>query len=585
MFSIGFWVDGGLLQQPSHLTHKGGNHTCETILTMVNTVYEEHGTLPKRFTAQGDNAATNKTWVVLGVLGVYCVEGVFQETRLRCCMEDHAHDVYDAFHGIHVTRLSQETYFTIDEVEHIIKDAHRQAYDRHAAEGGENKPIMGHDVLISCLWEIRDFWEWLVPGHNVDKGAGSSFTTAAFVSYRNLHKYRDFLLKEEDRSTPENRVIGLWAKHFMTDASYTYIGTFMTRELLDGVIANRELGIAKRSSREQRRAREKAVSKSLRAVTRGPYQEQFPEARLADALAVVEHRWDHFAGKAMPARRRELPAQLAARMRADGVLPMPGESSESSLASVESEEARLVECYPRLGDPPPPPPMHQREHSLAEAAGIHRGEGIQVVPPSGSSAPKTVAEFNLRPRLPGFFVLTLAAHSSHLAKQYKPLKAVPFWVWKVLRVVNVGEPLSANNRHLSVATEQTWEAQLFGPVDKHAADMSHKLGPCFDKLDKKLFLRSPQERKERDEGGDAWSDGIHKPLTAFLRAANISGGGFSLTPTGKLPGFIQQYAKAHLVSVESGVSSGPASSSAEQAIEAEPLQPSAAELLKRIRRL
>ena len=156
----------------------------------------------------------------------------------------------------------------------------------------------------------------------------------------------------------------------MTDTNYTYIGTFMTKELLYGVIADRKLGIAKWTLREKRTKREKDVSKELRAVTRGSYREQFPESRLADALAVVEHRWDHFANKAMPARRRELPAQLAARMRADGVLPKPGESSESSLVSVESLEASLVECYPKLGDPPPPPPMHQREHSLAQVAGI-----------------------------------------------------------------------------------------------------------------------------------------------------------------------------------------------------------------------
>ena len=97
---------------------------------MVNTVYEEHNTVPKRLTAQGDNAATNNTRVVLGVLGVYGIEGVTEEGRLRMCMEDHAHDVYDAYHGIHVTRLSQETYFTIDEMEHVIIDAHRQAYCR-----------------------------------------------------------------------------------------------------------------------------------------------------------------------------------------------------------------------------------------------------------------------------------------------------------------------------------------------------------------------------------------------------------------------------------------------------------------------
>ena len=66
---------------------------------MVNTVYEEHKQLPKCLAIQADNARTNKGWLVLGFLGVYVVNGVFEEARLRFCLEDHAHDIYDEFQG------------------------------------------------------------------------------------------------------------------------------------------------------------------------------------------------------------------------------------------------------------------------------------------------------------------------------------------------------------------------------------------------------------------------------------------------------------------------------------------------------
>ena len=95
--------------------------------------------------------------------------------------------------------LNISTYYTMDDMADVIRNAHQSARARHAAEGGENKPIMGHNVLVSMLWEMRDFWEWLVPGYTQDPK--QAFNTAAFVSYDNLHQYRDFLIKREDGST------------------------------------------------------------------------------------------------------------------------------------------------------------------------------------------------------------------------------------------------------------------------------------------------------------------------------------------------------------------------------------------------
>ena len=65
--------------------------------------------------------------------------------------------------GIHATALNKSTYYTMDDMADVIRNAHLSARARHAAEGGENKPIMGHDALVSMLWEMRDFWEWLAP--------------------------------------------------------------------------------------------------------------------------------------------------------------------------------------------------------------------------------------------------------------------------------------------------------------------------------------------------------------------------------------------------------------------------------------
>ena len=55
--------------------------------------------MPKCLAVQADNARTNKGWLVLGFLGAYVLNGVFEEARLRFCLEDHANDIYDAFQG------------------------------------------------------------------------------------------------------------------------------------------------------------------------------------------------------------------------------------------------------------------------------------------------------------------------------------------------------------------------------------------------------------------------------------------------------------------------------------------------------
>jgi hypothetical protein len=68
------------------------NHTCECINIMVNTAYNELHDLPPTLTVQFDGASTNKCILVFAFLGLYVMEGVFKQVRVRCLM-----DVIDYF--------------------------------------------------------------------------------------------------------------------------------------------------------------------------------------------------------------------------------------------------------------------------------------------------------------------------------------------------------------------------------------------------------------------------------------------------------------------------------------------------------
>lgn len=108
--------------------------------------------------------------------------------RTRFELENHAHDIYDLFHAIHKTAVKKSTFFHWDEMVNIIKGSHANSlrYEKRKREPGETtetaetatakrsawiaaagvRPIMGPDVLVSNLWEIRDFWAWLFPGYH-----------------------------------------------------------------------------------------------------------------------------------------------------------------------------------------------------------------------------------------------------------------------------------------------------------------------------------------------------------------------------------------------------------------------------------
>ena len=247
------------------------SHTCECLTIMINTVYAEHGNLPPTLSVQFDGASNNKCIAVLAYLGLYVLEGVFSSIRVRCLLENHAHDVYDAFQAVHAGRVRHSTFFCLDELRSIIRGAHEHGRDENVLN-----PIVGHDVLalagiaggnraglclrlwpdfgaclphamhcwvapkpirckVSNLFDVRDIWEWLCPGYTDNKTREFALANAAFTSYVGLQKFREFNLQLESTSTDGCRSIGLWAKALSAFCSHferLHLGVGGRRHLL-----------------------------------------------------------------------------------------------------------------------------------------------------------------------------------------------------------------------------------------------------------------------------------------------------------------------------------------------------------------
>ena len=287
------------------------NHTCECLLIMINGFFIAHKVLPRIQSLQLDGASTNKCMLVLAFLALYVLEGVFDMARARCEVENHTHDLYDAFHPVHAVLVRDSSFWHFEEVRALIKAAHARQ------ESNAKCPVIGHDVIVSNLWNLRDFWEWLCPGYTDEKTRGHALANAAFTSYAGIRHLRDFKIQLEAGSTDENPSVGLWAKPYMTSKEYTYLGTLLSRKSVDMVTRNRSPAQQCREVSSQKTTRETKVLTHFRSLTRGQYADQFSLERLADAIALCERDWQHFKdseGELGPDWKR-LPHELAAELR------------------------------------------------------------------------------------------------------------------------------------------------------------------------------------------------------------------------------------------------------------------------------
>ena len=89
---------------------------------------------------------------------------VVVEARLRFELENHAHDIYDAYHAIHARVVAKSTFFFIEELVQLIRSAHVAARRRHEEQSVAAKPLMGHDVKVSNLWSERFGNGWRLAG-------------------------------------------------------------------------------------------------------------------------------------------------------------------------------------------------------------------------------------------------------------------------------------------------------------------------------------------------------------------------------------------------------------------------------------
>eukprot|EP00959_Pyramimonas_sp_CCMP1952_P086221 1803277-Pyramimonas_sp.AAC.1 len=62
--------------------------------------------------------------------------------------------------------------------------------------------------MVTNLWEIRDIWGWLFPGHSAK--AAESTTRGGVIHYENIGGIHDFELRRVRER--DNIVVELWAK-------------------------------------------------------------------------------------------------------------------------------------------------------------------------------------------------------------------------------------------------------------------------------------------------------------------------------------------------------------------------------------
>ena len=99
----------------------------------------------------------------------------------------------------------------------IIKASHtnNMRFSRGEWESKEStsaRPIMGPDVMVTNLWEVRDMWEWMWPGYR--KSKGDALSHGAVVYYEKISPYHDFELRR-GMSDVNNPKIELWAKKYV----------------------------------------------------------------------------------------------------------------------------------------------------------------------------------------------------------------------------------------------------------------------------------------------------------------------------------------------------------------------------------
>lgn len=238
---------------------------------------------------------------------------------------------------------------------------------------------MGPDVLVSNLWEIRDFWGWLFPGYGSGNNKDAT-QRGAIVYYENISHYRDFELRKEVAKNPGDNSVGMCAKRFMSDpdSAYEYIGTVTTWNLYKSVVGGKRPALAKTTDKKARISHNADVLHNLQKALTGMFKDHF-RGRLGDAIALCQHNWHHFKDSPgeIPERRRLTPIELFLHMKNANVRRGTPETSGTSVTAFPAAAARDGWLEATLSTRPPP--MRQRTHMLAEVNGVPRSARSPLV--------------------------------------------------------------------------------------------------------------------------------------------------------------------------------------------------------------
>ena len=138
-----------------------------------------------------------------------------------------------------------------------------------------SNPSMGPGVCVTNLWDVRDFWEWLWPGHRANKAEALCHGGIAF--YEKIAGYHDFELRR-DVSEPRCPKVMLWAKRYMYSPTYELIGTPTTwaidKELIKRMPRGFEQGVSKAENAAE------SLNK-LEKLSTGAFKTERSPARLA----------------------------------------------------------------------------------------------------------------------------------------------------------------------------------------------------------------------------------------------------------------------------------------------------------------
>ena len=434
----------------------GASHTCESIMVVLNGAFQDHGDIPPNICLQLDNASNNHNILVLAFAALYVLDDVCETFKVRFELDNHAHDIYDAFTAIHNRAVRKATFFMWEELRQIVQCSHRSRIG--CTRGPQPNSLMGHDVKVSNMWNVRDIWEWLAPGYHANSSLALS--QGAFVCYDRLSAWHDFLIKKEDCNS-----VGLWAKQYMSDHSdkFIYVGTLTNRKMVNAVVGDRRPSQAADTARPQKVEHESQSLKELQRVARGPYKEQFTADRLADAMAISRRDWNHFASIEgnLPPVLQMLPAELAEALRRAGKRAV-GQiwGSPGVLGRADQALQRAASTASLMGGGCPPKVPRQFTHIFGDLTGARRGEHVPVVARYGTQ-PRSDSEFAAQPAGLGGFVATRCFLSSPLARLSPRLQTETEWIWRVIRTYQIGDQLDTPVAGETVATEVCYEAHLY----------------------------------------------------------------------------------------------------------------------------